>query len=158
MRKVVFLLVAMLSVTMSYSQEKKVSMYNEVALDASAGGYGSAIGSLTFSYTGGVNLGKCFSTGITLGYDPLPGNMLSTLKLRGVLPKEKVLFYASASGGVRTTFKETQPSIAVSAGVGIKSKKSFKNSFNIGPMIEFLNYPEKEAWGKFVGIKLGYQF
>ena len=63
--------------TVLFSQEKKVSMYNEIAVDASVGGYGSATASLILSYTGGVNVGKNFSTGIVLGYDPLPDYMLS---------------------------------------------------------------------------------
>ena len=158
MKKIVWLLVVMLSVTMLFSQEKQVSMYNEISVDASVGGYGTAIPSLILSYTGGVNLGNYFSTGITLGYDPLPGNMLSALKIKGLVPLEKVHFYLSASGGVRTTFKETHPSIAASVGVGVKSGKHVKNSFNIGPVLEFLNYPDKDDWGKFIGVKLGFQF
>lgn len=95
---------------------------------------------------------------LVLGYDPLPDYMLSAFKLKGQVPLKRVLFYTSAHGGVRTTFKETMPSIMVSAGVGIKSKKNEKGSFNIGPLVEFINDQDENGWGTFVGIKLGYQF
>lgn len=158
MRKVVFLLVAMLCVTMLFSQQKRVSMYNEVAVDATMGGYDVAMPSALFSYTGGVNAGKYFSTGVTLGYDPWREQMLWALKLKGLLPLEKVHFYASASGGIRTTFEEACTSVSFSAGVGIKSRKHIKNSFNIGPVLELVKVKDKKDWAPLVGIRLGYQF
>ena len=158
MKKIFCTMLVVMCATVLFSQEKKVSMYNEISADASVGGYGSATVSLILSYTGGVNIGKYFSTGIVLGYDPLPDYMLSAFKLKGQVPLNRVLFYTSAQGGVRTTFKETMPSIMVSAGVGIKSKKNEKGSFNIGPLVEFINDPDENGWGTFVGIKLGYQF
>lgn len=158
MKKFFCTILVILCTTVLFSQEKKVSMYNEISADASVGGYGSATASLILSYTGGINIGKFFSTGITLGYDPLPNYMLSALKLKGQVPLKRVLFYTSAQGGIRTTFKETIPSVMVSAGIGIRSNKNIKNSFNIGPLIEFVNDPDENGWGTFVGIKLGYQF
>ena len=121
MKKIFCTMLVVMCATVLFSQEKKVSMYNEIAADASVGGYGSATASLILSYTGGVNVGKNFSTGIVLGYDPLPDYMLS-------------------------------------AGVGIKSKKNIKGSFNMGPLVEFINDPDENGWGTFMGIKLGYQF
>ena len=158
MKKIVCLLVTVLCTILLYSQEKKVSMYNEVAMDATIGGYGTAMPSALFSYTGGVNASKYFSAGVTLGYDPWRGMALSALKVKGMAHLEKIHFYASANGGIRTTFEEVLPALGVSVGIGFKSKQHVKRSFNLGPVMEFARAEGRQDWAPFVGLRLGYQF
>ncbi len=159
MKKIVCVLLIMFSATLLISQERKMSMCNEISLDATIGHYSVGVPTVLVSYTGGINVSEHFAAGISLGYDPIMSCLLPALKVKFMIPKEKINLYASAHGGVRTNFDDTFFSTAVSAGIGIKFKKNAKKSINIGPVLEYMNeFYDEDSWGNFFGIKLGYQF
>ncbi len=165
MKKLVIALVAvLLCVTSAVGQKvQKVKMYNEVSANISVLASNIVIPSVVLSYTGGVEVGKYFSTGIMVGYDPLHKYAHASLALQGKLPFDKIRLYLMANGGIATEFKEITPCISGSAGIGfllangkvINLGLSLSGYYNGEP-----THPQQynPIWTKGFGLRVGFGF
>jgi hypothetical protein len=164
MKKLVtVLIVVLMGVTSAAAQKvQKVKMYNEVSANISVLTSNIAIPSVVLSYTGGVEVGKYFSTGIMVGYDPLPKYAHVSLSLQGKLPFDKIRLYLMANGGIATEFKEIIPCVSSSAGIGLLLKNG--KVINLG--LSLTGYYNGEStgpqnsplWTKGFGLRVGFEF